>query len=304
MNDLGIVTGAILVELNLTNFGITRKLVSGASAIAQQCGNKEVFTGSNDSTTRSSKYIIPKSLYEEIAKFQRETRKEHSEYTAGMRWTKNKDIMSTKMFSGGSTYMKPYSQWHSDRAMALDSLAHDFAYKIYPLAKTAAENDLGSLFDADDYAEPDEVYESIGMNVNIDPISKGEDFRCSLDSVSQDKLTKEFDERLLKVQKQSIVKLVTTLGNKLKHLSSSIKEGKVIHNKTIGDLHKFADSMPAMDFTNDVALKKLADRVVLEITGLGSLDKDLLRDSEDNKSQVMKSATDISNNLDAYVDTI
>ena len=82
------------------------------------------------------------------------------------------------------------------------------------------------------------------------------------------------------------------------------QEGKVIHNKTIGDLHKFADSMPAMDFTNDVALKKLADRVVLEITGLGSLDKDLLRDSEDNKSQVMKSATDISNNLDAYVDTI
>ena len=41
-----IVTGAVLVELNLTQLGLTRKLSRQATqAIADKHGNKEMFTG-------------------------------------------------------------------------------------------------------------------------------------------------------------------------------------------------------------------------------------------------------------------
>ena len=302
MSSPEIITGAVLVSLNLTNFGLSKKIDAG-SAIASHFNAKESFTGSHDSTTRSSKCIIAKNLYDHIASFQRETRKQHNEYTGGMRWTKNKDIMSTKIFSGGADHMEPYETWRKNREATLDNMAHEFAQQTYPLAKTAAQNDLGSLYNPDDYPSKQEVYESIGMEVEIDPIPKGSDFRCSLDPATQQELVQQYDLRLEAVQKESVVKLISALSTKLSHITDSIKNDKVIHNSTLNDLYKYADSLPAIDFTNDATLKDLADRVVKEVTCDGLRNKDLLKDP-DAKETVEKSATDIANNLDAYAETL
>ena len=302
MSSPEIITGAVLVSLNLTNFGLSKKIDAG-SAIASHFNAKESFTGSHDSTTRSSKCIIAKNLYDHIASFQRETRKQHNEYTGGMRWTKNKDIMSTKIFSGGADHMEPYETWRKNREATLDNMAHEFAQQTYPLAKTAAQNDLGSLYNPDDYPSKQEVYESIGMEVEIDPIPKGSDFRCSLDPATQKELVQQYDLRLEAVQKESVVKLISALSTKLSHITNSIKNDKVIHNSTLNDLYKYADSLPAIDFTNDATLKDLADRVVREVTCDGLRNKDLLKDP-DAKETVEKSATDIANNLDAYAETL
>ncbi len=302
MSSPEIITGAVLVSLNLTNFGLSKKIDAG-SAIASHFNAKESFTGSQDSTTRSSKCIIAKNLYDHIASFQRETRKQHNEYTGGMRWTKNNDIMSTKIFSGGADHMQPYETWRKNREATLDNMAHEFAQQTYPLAKTAAKNDLGSLYNPDDYPSNQEVYESIGMEVVIGPIPKGSDFRCSLDPDTQKELVKEYDIRLEAVQKESVVKLISALSTKLSHITDSIKNDKVIHNSTLNDLYKYADSLPAIDFTNDATLKDLADRVVNEVTCGGLRSKDQLKDP-DAKETVEKSATDIANNLDAYAETL
>lgn len=302
MSSPEIITGAVLVSLNLTNFGLSKKIDAG-SAIATHFNAKESFTGSHDSTTRSSKCIIAKNLYDHIATYQRETRKQHNEYTGGMRWTKNKDIMSTKIFSGGADHMQPYETWRKEREATLDHMAHEFAFQTYDLGRTAAENDLGSLYNPNDYPSNQEVYDSIGMEVEIDPIPKGSDFRCSLDPATQKELVQQYDLRLEAVQKESVVKLISALSTKLSHITDSIKNDKVIHNSTLNDLYKYADSLPAIDFTNDATLKDLADRVVREVTCDGLRNKDLLKDP-DAKETVEKSATDIANNLDAYAETL
>ena len=302
MSSPEIITGAVLVSLNLTNFGLSKKIDAG-SAIASHFNAKESFTGSDDSTTRSSKCIIAKNLYDHIASYQRETRKQHNEYTGGMRWTKNKDIMSTKIFSGGADHMQPYETWRKDREATLDHMAHEFAYQTYPLAKTAAQNDLGSLYNPNDYPSNQEVYESIGMEVEIDPIPKGSDFRCSLDPAEHKELVEQYDRRLENIQKESVVKLISALSSKLSHITESIKNDKVIHNSTLDELYKYADSLPAIDFTNDETLKDLADRVVKEVSLDGLRNKDLLKD-DDAKETVEKSAQDIANNLDAYAETL
>jgi len=301
-NEPEIITGAVLVSLNLTNFGLSKKIDAG-SAIAAHFNAKESFTGSQDSTTRSSKCIIAKSLYDDIAAYQRETRKQHNEYTGGMRWTKNKDIMSTKIFSGGADHMQPYETWRKEREATLDHMAHEFAFQTYNLGKSNAKNDLGNLYNSEDYPSNQEVYDSIGMEVEIDPIPKGSDFRCSLDPATHKELIKQYDERLQAVQKESVIKLISALSFKLSHITNSIKNDKVIHNSTLNDLHKYADSLPAIDFTNDATLKDLADRVVKEVTLDGLRSKDLLKDP-DAKETVEKSATDIVNNLDAYAETL
>jgi hypothetical protein len=116
-------------------------------------------------------------------------------------------------------------------------------------------------------------------------------------------LVRQYDERLEAVQKESVVKLISALSSKLSHITDSIKNDKVIHNSTLNDLYKYADSLPAIDFTNDSTLKDLADRVVKEVTCDGLRNKDLLKDP-DAKETVEKSATDIANNLDAYAETL
>ena len=153
-----ILTGAMLVELNLKQFGLTRKLGAEATlAIANENGNKDSFTGGLSPTTKASKWIIPKHLYDPIQKYQSETRRIHNDYTCGMRWTTNMDIMSTRMYSGGGHGMVPYAEFIEDRKMGLESLKHDFAYNIYPQARITAKNDLGNLFNEYDYPSDDEV---------------------------------------------------------------------------------------------------------------------------------------------------
>jgi len=302
-DELEIITGAVIVQLNLTNFGLSRKIDDAAQALASHYNAQESFRNTGCQTTKSSKHIIPKNLYDPIASYQRETRKIHNEYTGGMRWTKNTDIMSTNIFSGGAKHMKPYNTMIAERTATLDHMAHEFAHKTYPLAKTASQNDLGNLFNSNDYPSNEEVYQSISMTVTIDPIPKGTDFRCSLDPATQKDLVETYDERLKVIQKQSVLKLIDALSNKLTHITNSLKTDKVIHNSTLDELYKYADSLPAIDFTNDSTLKDLANRVVEEVTCDGLRDKEILK-NPDAKDVVEKSATDIANNLDAYAETL
>jgi hypothetical protein len=297
-----IVTGAMLVELNLKNLGLTRKLGIASIAVADTYGNKEMFTGGHSPTTRTNKWIIPKQLYDPIASFQRETRKIHNEYTCSMRWTTNQDIMSTTMYSGGGYNMPPYAEFVEDRKMELEALAHSFAYTIYPQAIITAKNDLGSLYDEYDYMDQDDAYKSICMDVRISPIAKGSDFRCSLDPSVQKERAKEHEQRLREVQKESVMKLIAGLSEKVQHVHDSIDNDKILHDKTLEDLYKHAVNLPAIDFTSDSTLSDIAGQVAMGLMNMGTLNKDSLKD-ESVRGRTKTQANDLARKLDAYADT-
>ena len=297
-----IITGAMLVELRLTNFGLTRKLGSVAtSAISDAHGNRENFTGGDSPTTRANKWILPKNTYDNIASFQRETRKIHNEYTAGMRWTTNTDIMSTSMYSGGGFNQPPYAEMIEDRKMQLDSLAHKFAYEIYPHAMVTAKNDLGNLYDHLDYPDASYVFDSITMDVRISPIAKGSDFRCSLDPALQKERIEEHENRLHEVQKESIMKLISGLSERVQHVRDSISNDKVLHDKTLSDLYKHAVNLPAIDFTSDSTLADIADEVAMGMMEMGTLTKESLKD-EAVRERKRNEADNLTRKLDAYAD--
>ena len=298
-----IVTGAILVELNLTQLGLTRKLSRQATqAIADKHGNKEMFTGGDSPTTKATKWIIPKQLYAPIQSYQGHTRRIHNEYTCNMRWTTNQDIMSTTMYSGGGYNMPPYAEFVEDRKMGLESLVHDFAYNIYPQAMITAKNDLGSLYDEYDYVDSDDVYNTIGMTVRISPIAKGSDFRCSLDPAVQKERAEEHEQRLREVQKESVMKLIAGLTEKVQHVHDSIDNDKILHDKTLEDLYKHAVNLPAIDFTSDNTLSDIADQVAMGLMNMGTLTKDSLKD-ESVRERTKTQANDLARKLDAYADT-
>ena len=297
-----ILTGAMLVELNLKQFGLTRKLgISATQSIADDHGSKVSFTGGMSPTTKASKWIIPKHLYDSIQRYQSETRRIHNDYTCGMRWTTNMDIMSTTMYSGGGHGMVPYAEFIEDRKMGLESLKHDFAYNIYPQAVITAKNDLGSLYQVSDYPSNDEVYNLISMQVNITPIAKGSDFRCSLDPVVQQQMEQEHDKRLLEVQKDSVMKLIAGLSEKVQHVHDSIENDKVLHDKTLADLYKHAINLPAIDFTSDDTLSDIASQVAMSLMDQGNLDKESLKD-EAVRERTKQEADDLARKLDAYAD--
>ena len=297
-----ILTGAMLVELNLKQFGLTRKLgIKATQSIADDHGNKVSFTGGVSPTTKASKWIIPKHLYDPIQKYQSETRRIHNDYTCGMRWTTNMDIMSTRMYSGGGHSMVPYAEFIEDRKMGLESLKHDFAYNIYPQAVITAKNDLGSLYHESDYPSNDEVYNLISMQVNVTPIAKGSAFRCSLDPKVQEDMAVEHDKRLLEVQKDSVMKLIAGLSEKVQHIHDSIENDRVLHDKTLADLYKHAINLPAIDFTSDDTLSDIASQVAMSLMDQGNLDKESLKD-EAVRERTKQEADDLARKLDAYAD--
>ena len=297
-----ILTGAMLVELNLKQFGLTRKLgIKATLSIADDHGNKVSFTGGVSPTTKASKWIIPKHLYDPIQKYQSETRRIHNDYTCGMRWTTNMDIMSTRMYSGGGHGMKPYAEFIEDRKFGLESLKHDFAHNIYPQAVITAKNDLGSLYHESDYPSNDEVYNLISMQVNVTPIAKGSDFRCSLDPKVQEDMAIEHDKRLLEVQKDSVMKLIAGLSEKVQHIHDSIENDRVLHDKTLADLYKHAINLPAIDFTSDDTLSDIASQVAMSLMDQGNLDKESLKD-EAVRERTKQEADDLARKLDAYAD--
>ena len=298
-----IITGAVLVELNLTQLGLTRKLSAQATqAIADKHGNKEMFTGGDSPTTKATKWIIPKQLYAPIQSYQGHTRRIHNEYTCNMRWTTNQDIMSTTMYSGGGYNMPPYAEFVEDRKFKLESLRHDFAYSIYPQAIITAKNDLGTLFNEYDYMDQDDTYHAVGMDVRISPIAKGSDFRCSLDPTVQKERAEEHEERLREVQKESVMKLIAGLAEKVQHIHDSIDNDKTLHDKTLSDLYKHAKNLPAIDFTSDSTLSDIADEVAMGLMNMGTLTKDSLKD-ESVRERTKTQAEDLARKLDAYADT-
>ena len=301
-SDPQILTGAMLVELNLRQFGLTRKLgMTETKSIADDHNSKIYFTGGHSPTTKASKWIIPKHLYDPIQKYQSETRRIHNEYTCGMRWTTNMDIMSTRMYSGGGHGMQPYATFIEDRKMGLESLKHEFAYTIYPQAVITAKNDLGDLYEDSDYPSKDEVYQTISMTVNVTPIAKGSDFRCSLDPKVQEEMAQEHDKRLLEVQKSSVMRLIAGLSEKVQHIHDSIDNDKVLHDKTLADLYKHAINLPAIDFTSDDTLSDIASQVAMSLMDQGNLDKDSLKD-EAVRQRTKQEADELAKKLDAYAD--
>ena len=298
-----IVTGAVLVELNLTQFGLMRKLKdTHTQAISDKHGNKEMFTGGYSPTIKANKWIIPKELYAPISSYQSQTRRIHNDYTCNMRWTTNQDIMSTTMYSGGGYDMKPYAEFVEDRKFGLEALAHEFAYHIYPQAIITAKNDLGGLYNEYDYGDTDDVYKAIGMTVRISPIAKGSDFRCSLDPAVQKERAKEHEERLHEVQKESVMKLIAGLAEKVQHIHDSIDNDKILHDKTLSDLYKHAVNLPAIDFTSDSTLSEIADEVAMGLMAQGTLSKESLKD-DSIKERTKTQADDLARKLDAYADT-
>lgn len=298
-----IITGAVLVELKLKQLGLSRKLSSTATqAISDKFGSKLMYTGGDSPTTKATKWIIPKELYAPVASFQSQTRRIHNDYTCNMRWTTNTDIMSTTMYSGGGYGMPPYAEFVEDRKMQLESLAHNFAYNIYPQAIITAKNDLGGLYDEYDYVDSDEVYKSISMKVNISPIARGSDFRCSLDPSVQKERAREHEVRLREVQKESVMKLIAGLSEKVQHIHDSIEGDKVLHDKTLSDLYKHAVNLPAIDFTSDNKLSEIADEVAMGLMNMGTLTKEGLKD-ESTRERTKTHAEDLAKKLDAYADT-
>jgi hypothetical protein len=198
--------------------------------------------------------------------------------------------------------MPPYAEFVEDRKMGLEALAHDFAYNIYPQAMITAKNDLGNLYDEYDYVDSDDVYDAISMTVRISPIAKGSDFRCSLDPSIQKERAKEHEERLREVQKESVMKLIAGLSEKVQHVHDSINNDKILHDKTLEDLYKHAVNLPAIDFTSDSTLSDIADEVAMGLMNMGTLTKDSLKD-ETVRERTKTQADDLARKLDAYADT-
>jgi hypothetical protein len=181
-----------------------------------------------------------------------------------------------------------------------DRAADEFC-RDYPDYVRERKRALNGLFDPKDYPDADEIRDKFKLETRTFPVPDAGDFRSDvLDEDTVEDIRRELvdtSERVLddamKDSVDQIVKVVGHMAEKLKAYKTTTGEkGKTTFftASLVDNVRELADLLPAFNLTNDPKFDQVAARIKRELC---VEDADALRDNDDARKSVQKSAEDI-----------
>jgi len=158
---------------------------------------------------------------------------------------------------------------------------------IYPeQPMQEAEKRLGSMFNADDYPEADDIRERFSFKVEISPLPESGDFRASLSASSLKAIKAEYekqqDERI-KAALNNVFQRVCDVTEKMaerlrvyKPAAGSETSKDRFHDSLIYNVRDVADLLPTLNITGD----KRLDALQKQLANLASEEPAILRNDE------------------------
>jgi len=160
--------------------------------------------------------------------------------------------------------------------------------------------DLGQLFDAGDYPEPDKVASKFGIHVRAFPIQDPNDFRVKMSQSDTAELKKQMHEDFSSDLKDAMRSPLQRLYEKLAKVEEKLKEGDAIfRDSLIGNVQELVDILPALNVLDDPKVTAILAQTKKDICSVG--DMKALRKDEDYRAEVAASATDLLKQMKGYV---
>lgn len=276
---MSISASAVLVELNISVWPaskidreVTDKVNADASAVAGASQTKKnLFAGT--------------SLRKDIEKFAARVRLYHNQHT--LPWAdKGERLLPTRLFMD-------YKQTMNDYERTFNTMCNNF-YTQYPRLVGEAQNNLGTMYRADDYPDLEEVKLKFGFRRAVNPLPESGDFRLDIpaDDLAEmrDEFEDKFKERLADAVREPWNRLhtmLTTMSEKLTDIEGDDSK-KRYHDSLISNPLELCGLLTKLNVTNNPLLEEA--RRQLEVTMLGA-NIESIKESSDARSE-LKSKVD------------
>lgn len=200
-----------------------------------------------------------------------------------------------------------YSKVMRDYRIAMQNAVNEFLDGYDDLVKKARE-DLGDLFNKDDYPDKSTISSKFYFDVEPRPIPTGTDFRAKVSNAEAKAIAKDIEQRTnarleeaMKDIWQRVATVTERMFKKLEDYTPRVglhdSEG-VFRDSLVENIKELAELMPSLNVTNDPAINKVQKDL---LDNLCKYDPKDLRTDAKARAVTAKKAKDIYNKVSAYL---
>jgi hypothetical protein len=134
--------------------------------------------------------------------------------------------------------------------------------EVYPSYIREARAELGSLFREEDYPSVDKLREKFSVNLEILPISTGDDFRVTMSAEEQARIAREIDASVRQRLTRGTDDLWKRLRDVVSHMVDKLNEPESrFHATLITNIHDLVSLLPQLNVNQDPDLERFATQI-------------------------------------------
>src|SRR5258708_11044603 len=134
--------------------------------------------------------------------------------------------------------------------------------EVYPDYIREARVELGSLFREEDYPSLDKLREKFSVNLEILPISTGDDFRVTVSAEEQARIAREIDANVRQRLTKGTEDLWKRLRDVVSHMVDRLNEpDSRFHATLITNIHDLVSLLPQLNVNQDPDLERFATQI-------------------------------------------
>lgn len=274
---MGISSSAVLVELNVSNWGASKLDRNVADTVNAN------HNAAHDASKVYKNLTAGSTLCSDIGKYASKIRLYHNDMT--MPWaSKGARLLPTGL-------VLEYKQHINNMKITYETMCNKF-FNEYPTIVSNAQNHLGALFKADDYPTLDEVKQKFGFKIVFSPLPEAGDWR--LDVANEDlrelaaSYEADFNDRLAEAVRAPWDKLhkeLTALSTKLNDEGADPDKKKRYHDSLIENPQELCRLLTHLNVTNDPKLEEARRDLERALVGV---DIEEIKEYETARSDVKK----------------
>ena len=267
-------TQAMLVVLSVSGWGARKQDKKVAAEV-------EASHNAHDAG-EYRKRLIDKAHLEPLERFEGQVRKYHYKMTAP--WMDNgARILPSKL---SMEYFAEIRKLKIEQAALVDTFVRVYETKLVQDARVR----LGTMYDPDDYPSGAEIRAKFGIDLDIQPVPDGHDFRVDVGDAERQRIAQDIIDKVAARTATAQRDAWSRVRNAVSTIESRLSVPKArIYDTLISNVEDLARLLPGLNISND----PLMDHVCTQITERLIVDPQRLRDSMTSRKRVADAAREI-----------
>lgn len=223
--------------------------------------SKTITEQSNAETdaARVNKHLIATRYLQPITTLASSVR--HHFHKNTLPWKDNGDRLLVRQ-----RYMQ-FMQEHGAIARKFDEAVDHFVTVDYPSAVAQAEFRMGSMFNREEYPQPETLRTKFYVRLDIDSVTEAGDFRVEMDEASLADVRRNIEDALQQRLTRAMQDVWMRLSNTLKAFAECTASDGGLKKVTVDNLEAIVEILPDLNIVNDPQLEQIRQDIKATLTG-------------------------------------
>lgn len=235
-----------------------------------------------------NKRLLAKAVLAPIYKIANRARRDHQFYTVP--WCYDSvNMLPSKLFFEYTNVMRGHTELFDNE---VDNLVQQ-----YPVHKANRAQQLGAMFNPDDFPSNDELRDMFAIEIRFMPTGSLKHIVIDEQAKDADKIKHALEEGFKNTQREAMKGLYDRVGNLLQYTHDRlINPDNIFRDSLIENLEQLVEVLPGLNVFDDPLLKKLENNIKSQLLVVDA--KTLRRDPE-VRIKIAQSANDLLGELKA-----